>query len=101
MPQARVEEEGGDIEGEIGCCTTDPEPLDQPLASPLSSAPPRGPNRLDCLLAKIDQMSTILDSHVQDTTYQFAYIQGQITALSTQIEEISVDPGSDSESEAF
>ena len=43
-----MEEEGGDIEDEIGCFTTDPEPLDQPLASPLSSAPPRGPDRLRC-----------------------------------------------------
>ena len=46
-------------------------------------------------------MSTVLDSHVQHIADQFAYIQGQITALSTQTEEISVDPSSDSESEAF
>ena len=101
MPQARVEEEGGDIEDEIDHFTIALEPLDQPLAQPSSFAPPRGPNRLDYLLAKIDQMSTVLDSHVQHMADQFAYIQGQITALSTQIEEILVDPGSNSESEAF
>ena len=31
-------------------------------------------------------MYTMLDSHVQHTTSQFAYIQGQITTLSSQID---------------
>ena len=43
----------------------------------------------------------MLDSHVQRTADQFAYVQGQITALSSQIEELSVDHSSDSESERF
>ena len=64
MPQALVEEEGGDTEDEIDRFTTALEPLDQPSAQPSSSAPPKGPDRLDCSLAKIDQMSTVLDSHV-------------------------------------
>ena len=64
LPQARVEEEGGDTEDEIDRFTTAPEPLDQSLAQPSSSTPPKGPDRLDYLLAKIDQMSTVLDSHV-------------------------------------
>ena len=96
-----MEEEGGDTNDEINRFTTTPEPLDQPSAKPSSSAPPRGPDRLDCLLAKINQMSTVLNSRVQHTLDQFAYIKGQITALSTQIKEISVNPGSNSESEAF
>ena len=54
MPQARVEEEGGDIEDKIDRFTTAPKPLDQPSAQPSSSTPPRGPDKLDCLLAKID-----------------------------------------------
>ena len=69
-----MEEEGGDTEDEIDRFTTAPEPLDQPSAQPSSFAPPRGPDRLDYLLAKIDQMSTVLDSHVQHTADQFAYI---------------------------
>jgi len=32
-------------------------------------------------------MFTMLDSHVQHTATQFAYVQGQITALSSQIED--------------
>ena len=47
----------------------------------------------------VDQMFTMLDSHVQHTTDQFAYVQGQITTLSFQIEDLSVDHGSDSKSD--
>ena len=46
-------------------------------------------------------MYTMLDSHVQHTTDQFAYVQGQITALSSQIGDLSVDRGLDSESNQF
>ena len=44
-------------------------------------------------------MYTMLDSHVQHIADQFAYIQGQITALSSQIEDTSMAQGSDLESE--
>lgn len=41
-----------------------------------------------------------LDSYVQHTVDQFTYIQG-ITALSSQIEDMSMEQGSDLESEQF
>ena len=101
IPQARVEDEGGDTEEEIKRFTTAPEPSDQPSAQPSSSVPAGGSDRLDRILARVYQLYTMLDSHVQRTTDQFAYVQGQITALSSQIEELSVDHSSDSESERF
>ena len=75
----RVEDKGGDTKEEIDRFTFAPESL----AQPSSSAPARGPGRLDCLIAIVEQMYTMLDSHVQHTVDQFAYIQGQITALSS------------------
>ena len=47
IPRDRVEEEGGDTEKEINRFTTAPETL----AQPSSSAPARGPNRLNRLHA--------------------------------------------------
>ena len=95
IPQDRVEEEGSDTEEEIDRFTSAP----KTSAQPSSSAPTRGPKRLDHLLARIEQMYTMLDSYVQHTANQFAYVQGQITALSFQIDDFSVDHGSDSESD--
>ena len=46
-------------------------------------------------------MYGMLESHVQHTSYKFAYIQGQITALSSQIEDMTMALGSDSESKKF
>ena len=46
-------------------------------------------------------MYGMLESHMQHTANQFAYIQGQITALSSQIEDMSMAQGSDSESDQF
>jgi len=43
-------------------------------------------------------MYTTLDSHVQHMADQFAYVQGQITALSSQIDDLSIDQGSNYES---
>ena len=97
IPRDRVEDEEGDTEEEIDRFTFAPESSTQPS----SSAPARGPDRLDCLLDRVDQMYTMLDSHVQHTATQFAYIQGQITALSSQIEDLSVARGLDLESNQF
>ena len=97
IPQDRVEDEGGDIEEEIDRFTSAPETSTQPSFS----TPERGPDRLDHLLARVDQMFTMLDSHVQDIATQFAYVQGQITALFLQIEDLSMAQGSDSESDQF
>ena len=79
IPRDRVEEEGGDTEEEIKRFTTAPESS----AQPSSSTPAQGPDRLGRLLAKVEQMYTMLDSYVQHTANQFAYNQGQITALSS------------------
>ena len=68
---------------------------------PSSSAPARGLDRLNRLLARVEQMYTMLDSHVQHTADQFAYVQGQITALSSQIDDLFVNQGSDSEFDQF
>ena len=60
IPQDRVEEEGGDMEEEIVRFTIALETL----AQPSSSAPARGLDKLDRLLARVDQMFTMLDSYV-------------------------------------
>ena len=72
IPRPLVEEEGGDTEDEIERFTTALE--SSALPSPL--APARGPDRLDRLPARIEHMYTMLDSHVQHTADQFAYVQG-------------------------
>ena len=53
--------------------------------------------KLDRLLARVDQLYTLLDSHMQHTADRFAYVQGQITALSSQFDDLSVAHGSNSE----
>ena len=70
IPQARVEEEGGDTEEEIDRFTS----ILETSAQPSSLAPTRGPDRLDRLLARVDQLYTLLDSHVQHIVDQFAYV---------------------------
>ena len=63
IPRDQVEEKGGDTEEEIERLTSAPETS----AQPSSSTPAQGPNRLDHLLARVEQMYTMLDSHVQHT----------------------------------
>jgi len=63
IPQDRVHEEGGDTEKEIDRFTFALETSTQPS----SSAPAKGPDRLDRLLARVDQIFTMLDSYVQNT----------------------------------
>ena len=72
IPRDRVEDEEGDTEEEIDRFTSTPESSTQPSSSTLA----RGPDRLDRLLDRVDQMHTMLNSHVQHTATQFAYIQG-------------------------
>ena len=50
IPRDWVEDEGGDTEEEIDRFTSTP----QSSAQPSSSAPARGPNRLDCLLDRVN-----------------------------------------------
>ena len=70
IPRDCVKEEGGDTEEEIDRFTSALETSVQPSFS----APTRGPDRLDHLLARVDQLYTLLDSHVQHTAEQFAYV---------------------------
>ena len=95
IPQDRVTDKGRDTEEEIDKFTSAPETS----AQPSSSASARGSDKLDRLLARMDQMFTMLDTHVQHTAGQFAYVQGQITALSSQIDDLSMARGLDSESD--
>ena len=70
IPYDRDKDEGEDTEEEIDRFTSAPETS----AQPSSSIPAQGPNRLDCLLARVDQMFTMLDTYVQHTAGQFAYV---------------------------
>ena len=97
IPRPWVEEERGDTGDEIDRFTIDPEPS----AQPSSLAPTWGLDRLNRLLARVEQMYTMLDSHVQHTANQFTYVQGQITVLSSQIDDLSMTRGSDLESNQF
>ena len=63
IPQDRVTNEGEDTEEEIDRFTS----ATEPSAQPSSSAPARGPDRLDRLLNRVEQMYTMLDSHMWQT----------------------------------
>ena len=97
IPQDRVEDEGGDTDEEINRFTSTLETLAQPSSSALA----QGSDRLDLILAKVDQLYTMLDSNMQHIADQFAYVQRQITALSSQIDDLSMTQGSDSEFDQF
>ena len=58
IPQDRITDEGEDTKEEIDRFTSTTEPL----AQPSSSAPAQGPDRLNRLLDRVEQMYTMLDS---------------------------------------
>ena len=60
IPRDHVDEEGGDTEEEIERFTSALESSTHPS----SQAPAQGPDRLNHLIAKVEQMYTMLDSHV-------------------------------------
>ena len=97
IPKDHIANKGEDTKEEIDRFTS----ATEPSAQPSSSAPAQGPNRLNRLLDRVEQIYTMLDSHMRHTVDQFAYVQGQITALSSQIDDLSVNHGSDSESDQF
>ena len=72
IPQDRVKGKGGDTEEEIDKFTS----TSKTSAQPSSFAPARGPDRLNSLLDRVDQMFTVLTTHAQHTADQFAYVQG-------------------------
>ena len=63
IPQDRVADEGEDMEEEIDRFTSATKPSAQPSSSTLA----RGPDRLDRLLDRIEQMYTMLDSYMWHT----------------------------------
>ena len=97
IPRDNIEDEGEDTEDKIDKFTSVPESFTQPS----SQAQAWGPNLLNRLIARVKQMYGMLESHMQHISDQFAYIQGQITALSSQIEDMSMAHGFDSESDQF
>ena len=60
IPRDNVKKEGGDTKDEIDKFTSALESSTQPS----SQAQARGPNRLDRLMARIEQMYGMLESHV-------------------------------------
>ena len=72
IPRDHVKEEGGDAKEEIERFTIAPETSTQPS----SLAPAQGPDRLNRFIARVEQLYTMLDSHVQHTPDQFVYVQG-------------------------
>ena len=57
-------------------------------AQPSSQARTWAPDHLDCIFARDEQMYGMLESHMQHSSTQFTYLQGQITALSSQIDDM-------------
>ena len=75
------------MEEKIEKFTSAPEDTTQPS----SHARARTSDRLNHLIARVEQMYRMLESHMQHSTTQFTYIQGQITALSFQIDDMMRD----------
>ena len=88
-------EERGKTNEEIDCFTSVPEDTPQPS----SQAQARAPNCLDLLLGKVEELHIMLTSHINYSTIQFTYLQGQITALSFQVQDMMAK--SDSEFDTF
>ena len=80
-----VEEEGGDTEEEIDRFTSTLEGSAQP------SSQAHAPDCLDHLIARVEQMYGMLESHMQNTLTQFSHIKGQIIALSSQIDDMMME----------
>ena len=91
--------EEGDTKEEIEHFTSVPEDT----AQPSSQARIRAPDRLDRLLGRVVKLYEMLASHISHSTSQFTYLEGQITALSSRIDDMMRKPESelDLESDAF
>ena len=89
------------MEEEIERYTSVPEGSTQPSSS---QAQAWGPDHLDCLMARVEEMYGMLERHVKNTIDQFTYVEGQITTLSSQIDDMRIEQqqdGSESKSEQF
>ena len=84
IPRDEAADEGGNTEDEIDQFTHVPEDTPQPS----SQAQARAPNQLDLILGRVEEMHTMLTACIDYSTRQFTYLQGQITALSSQIQDL-------------
>ena len=48
----------------------------------------RALNRLDHLIGRVEELHIMLASHINYSTTQFTYLEGQIIALSSQIDDM-------------
>ena len=87
IPRENVVEEGGDAEEEIEHFTS----ALKDTAQPFSQAHPRALDHPNHLIARVEQMYGMLESHMQHSLTQFTYLEGQITALSSQIDDMMRD----------
>ena len=93
------DEKGGDTEEEIEHFTSVSNTTQ--LSSQVCA---QAPDRLGHLIERVEQLHGMLDSHMRHSTSQFTYLEGQITALSSQIDDMMRDQqqqNSESESETF
>ena len=72
IPRNDVEEEGEDTEEEMDKFI----PALEGSAQPSSQASARAPDHLDRLIARVEQMYGMLETHMQNTTNQYTYMEG-------------------------
>ena len=72
-----VVEEGGNTIEEIEQFTSVPKDTSWP------SSQARAPGHLDYVHGRVEEMHAMLTSHIDYSTRQFTYLQGQITTLSS------------------
>ena len=94
IPRDEAAAEDGNIEDEINHFTHVLEHTPQPS----SQAQARAPNCLDFIRGKVEEMHAMLISHIDYSTRKFTYLKVQITALSSQIQDLEI---SDLESNTF
>ena len=99
IPSDDATKERGDIEKEIEHFTSVPKDTTQPSSQPHA----RAPDRINHLIGRVEELHVILDSHISYSTSQFTYLEDQITALSSQIDDMmrKLEPELDSKSDAF
>ena len=84
IPIDDVVEEGGDTKEEIEHFTSVPEDT----AQPFSQAQARAPDSLNHLIRRVKELHVMLALHINHSTSQFTYLEGQITASSFQIDDM-------------
>ena len=95
IPRDNAVEEGGDTEEEIEHFTL----VLKDTTQPSSQVQARAPDRLDHLIGRVEELRIMLASHINHYKTQFTYLQGQITTLLCQVDDLmhKLDQKSDSE----